>query len=510
MQKAIGLKKYLKNRYVIAGLVVVAILVLYFIMRGGPTTKIESAIVTTGNVIEQVSVTGKISPIDKADLSFDSGGSISHIYVKVGDKVKKGDLLASLDNGDAVASLASAQAKLDDISRGLRPEELQVEKARVATALAARNNNRSSTMDAVRTGYVQAQAAVVNYADTFFSNPQTANPIIKIYTQSSSIQVSIGLQRLSVTDTLNAWKTTIDVATSSDSASSLITKANTYLVNIKSFLDNLSGIVATLSPSGAGLPQTVIDSYAVTMNTALGALNQAITSITVAKTSLEQAQSAYEQANSDFVLKISGSSDQAIRAQKAAVDSLAAVVAKGRIYSPIDGTVTRVDPSEGEYASPGKSGFAVQSEGTFKIEAYVPEADIAKIEIGNTAEVTLDAYGSDNIFGAIVIFVDPAETVLDGVPTYKVTLHFVQKDTRIRSGMTANTDILTHEHQGVLSIPSRAIITDDNGIKSVRVLNKDGQTFTVVPVKIGLKGSNGNTEIVSGLTAGQKVVTYTK
>ena len=124
--------------------------------------------------------------------------------------------------------------------------------------------------------------------------------------------------------------------------------------------------------------------------------------------------------------------------------------------------------------------------------------------------MTLDAYGSDIIFDAAVTLMDPAETVLEGVPTYKVTLQFVKADDRIRSGMTANTEILTHEHDGVLYIPTRAIIINDDGSRSVRVLNKDGKTFATSTVKIGLKGSSGTTEIVSGVKVGDKVVTYIK
>lgn len=502
--------KYFKNKYVIIGAVVVLVLILYFATRGGASVKTESAIVTIGNVIEKVSVTGKISPVEKADLSFDSSGSISRIYVKVGDAVTRGQLLASLDNADAVASLASAQARLEDITRSLRPEELALEKARVESALATLNNAKSAAINSARDSYVKTQGALANYSDTFFTNPQSANPTININTDSNSIERAINVKRVEVTDSMKSWQSDLENLTSPDNASALLLNANKYLVLIKSFMDDLSVIVNNLNTGNSGLSQATIDADVVTMNSALNALNLAVSSVTTAKTSLEQAQTSYTEIYNNFLLKNSGSSSEAVRAQQGTVNSLAAVVSKGRIYSPIDGIVTRVDIHEGEYASPGRSDFAVQSEGTFKIEAYVPEADIAKIAIGNTAEVTLDAYGSDTIFGAVVVFVDPAETVLDGVPTYKVTLHFTERDARIRSGMTANTDILTHEHQGILSIPSRAIITDDNGAKAVRVLNKDGQTFTLAPVKIGLKGSNGTTEIISGLSAGQKVVTYTK
>ncbi len=502
--------RYIKNKYVIVAVVIVVIAILYLIMRGGSSAAIESSPVTLGNVVEKVSVTGKISPSNKADLSFDVSGSISHIYVKVGDQVKKGDVLASLGNADAIASLASAQAKLDDIKRVLRPEELRVEQAKVDSARVALQNAKTNAVNASRNGYVQAQGAIVNYADIFFLNPQSSNPIIKINTQSGTRETVIEQERVVAGDQLKKWKNDLDNASSTDDVGLLLANSNGYLSNLKSFADDLSSIVNGLNPGNSGLPQLAIDSYVATINTCLSTLNQSITSVSGAETSLEQAQTTYSEASSNFTLKTSGSSAETIRSQQAAVDSLMAVVAKGSIRSPLDGVVTRVDPHEGEYAAPGISGFSVQSDGAYKIEAYVPEADIAKVAVGNHADVTLDAYGSDTIFAATVTLMDPAETVLEGVPTYKVTLGFNQKDARIRSGMTANTDILTHEHNGVLYVPTRAIIINSDGTRSVRVLNKDGKTFVSVPVTIGLKSSNGTTEIATGLAEGQKAVTYTK
>ena len=105
--------------------------------------------------------------------------------------------------------------------------------------------------------------------------------------------------------------------------------------------------------------------------------------------------------------------------------------------------------------------------------------------------------------------IDPAETILENVPTYKVTLQFDQKDDRVRSGMTANIDILTNERNNVLIIPFRAVI-DSDGKKSVRVLESNGKKYTTVSINLGLKGSDGNIEVVNGLKVGQKVVTFIK
>ena len=492
------MKKILKNKYFIGGVVILVIIIIYFVSRGGSSATIETSVAVIGNVTEKVSVTGKISAIDKADLAFEKSGTLASVNVKVGDTVNRGDIIASLDNADTLASLASAQAKLADMTRALRPEELQAEKALVDSAQVALNNASTSALNASRNSYVQAQGAVVNYADIFFTNPQSANPTIKVAVQSSILQIAINRQRSSVSLALTNWSNDQDIS-----------HASTYLATIKSFMDSLASIINYLNPGNSGLSQPTIDTYVSDMNLALSGLNQAISSVTNASTALQQAQSGYSEANSNFILKNSGASAEAVRAQQATVDSLAATVSKGQILSPIDGLITKADPQIGEFVSAGQTVFAVMTSGIFKIEAFVPEADIAKVAVGNKASVTLDAYGSGVVFDATVSAIDPAETVIEGVSTYKVTLLFDKKDARIRSGMTANTDILTHESDNVLTVPTRAIV-DATSTKAVRILNSDGKTYKSVSVVIGLKGSDGVSEIVSGITAGQKVVTYVK
>lgn len=501
--------RFFKKRYIISAIVILVVIGIIMASRSRSKPVIETAAVVRGDVVEKVSVTGKISATEKAELAFEKGGVLTRVYVKVGDQVSRGTLIASLDTADTAASLASAQAKLDDMTRKLRPEELQVEKARVDTASAARSNAEADMMNALRDGYVKAQGAVVNSADILFTNPQSANPTIKVPTQAASIEMAINTARVSVTDVLNSWKGDLITATSSIGIDTIVSRSHRYVNTLKSFMDGLSSIVNYLNPSNSGLSQTTINTYVSNVTTAQAGLNQAINSITAAETALIQTRSNYDEATSNFTLKNAGSSNESIRSQQATVASLAATVAKGRIISPIDGIITKAEPKEGEFVAPGQSVFAVMSAGIYKIEAYIPEADIAKVSLGNHASVTLDAYGSDTFFPATVSMIDPAETIIEGVPTYKTTLMFDEKDARIRSGMTANTYILTRQSNAVLQVPTRAII-DNNGVKSVRVLRADGSTFDSVLVKIGLKGSDGTTEILSGVNEGDKVVTYTK
>jgi len=208
--------------------------------------------------------------------------------------------------------------------------------------------------------------------------------------------------------------------------------------------------------------------------------------------------------------KIEVKSEEAkVEEAEANVKSYEAELQKTIIFSPINATVTKQDAKVGEIISSGVSVISLISESKLEIETKIAEVDIAKIKVGNPAKVTLDAYGNDVIFEAVISKTDPAETVVEGVSTYKTTLQFKDKDDRIRSGMTANIDIETASRENVIAIPERAVISKD-GIKIVRIPDKENKDtgFKEVEVKTGVKGSDGKIEITTGLKEGDEVVVY--
>jgi HlyD family secretion protein len=486
--------RHLKNKWVIIGTVILIIVALIIWARNGSKSlKFETATVAVGNVTETVSVTGTISPLDKADLAFQKSGSVAAVYVKVGDHINKGDKIAMLDDSTDRAALASAEATLADASRNLTASEITVQETAV-------NNARTEALNASHDAYVKAQSALFNYTDSFFSGPQGANPTITIHVDSPITQNAINRGRLNITDLLSRWSTDLTKSSVIDAAQ-IASESLTSLRAIKSFVNDLSAIVNYMNSSNPGVSQATINTYLAAVNSALTNINAAIDAVTAAQSALSTAQSNYD-------LKLAGNSSQSIAALSAKAAQARALLYEDTLVSPIDGVVTKADPNVGEFVGAGQTAFSVQNS-SFKIEAFVPEADIAKVLPGNLASSTLDAYGSDIDFPARVASIDPAETVLEGVPTYKVTLMFVVPDSRIRSGMTANLDIHTRERTGVLAVPYRAV-SDEDGTKTVRIASADGKTFVTVPVTTGLKGSDGTIEIVSGLSAGDRVVTYIK
>jgi len=175
------------------------------------------------------------------------------------------------------------------------------------------------------------------------------------------------------------------------------------------------------------------------------------------------------------------------------------------LRAPFSGVVKDLTAKVGQVVAPGSPALSLVNNGGLKIETFVSETDVAKIKEGDKANITLDAYGTDVIFPAIVTTIDTSKTTVNGVPAYKATLHFVSPDSRVKDGMTANVHIIDAERDNVLEIPSRLIVSD--GV-STFVLVKNGTATEKRTVTTGVVGNNGTTEIISGLNEGDHIVTF--
>ena len=139
-------------------------------------------------------------------------------------------------------------------------------------------------------------------------------------------------------------------------------------------------------------------------------------------------------------------------------------------------------------------------------EAQVSETDIAKVEIGQTAILTFDAFSGETFEGE-VISVEPSATIVQNVVDFVVKISVSKSDMRLRDGMSADVNISTAKKADVISIPERTV-KDQNGKKVVQVL-VDGKPQDRV-VALGLAGDNGMIEIASGLNEGDQVITATQ
>jgi RND family efflux transporter MFP subunit len=483
----IKLSKLSRTQYVVLAIIVLFVgkIFLFPSQEGVGDTFLVSA----RDFPQQVSVSGSVIAARDADLGFATSGRISGVYAHVGQRVLAGTIIAEIENGDWVATLAQrrfalkeAEAKLATLRSGTRSEELVVKEVAVASAEVA-------LRDAVQNAYTTVDDAIHNKVDTLFANPRT-DAKLSFSVSNVSLKLQVEARRAEVEKTLRAWE---DGATASNAQKNLAT--------ITSFLAEVNAAI------NQGVPDQTTTS--TTFATYSSTLATARTNVQTAIATLTSAQATYISADAEYKLKLAGATVEDIRGQEAAVagaeaqaQSALSELAKTRVIAPFSGIVTRMDAKVGEIVSPTESLIGMQSDGLFQIETFIPEVAITRIALGNMATTTLDAYGSSASFRASVVSIDPAETVKDGVPAYKTTLAFLDADARIRSGMTANVLIETGILPNAIVIPSGAVGRSSEQYVTV-VVDGDPIRRTVMT---GPSPALGQAHILSGLSAGEVIL----
>ena len=181
-----------------------------------------------------------------------------------------------------------------------------------------------------------------------------------------------------------------------------------------------------------------------------------------------------------------------------------------KVVSAILGTVLGVNVKNGDDLSRTSSAdnasapIIIGDIETLKAEVEVNEVDIAKVAIGQKVTIKMDALdGTD--FSGKVEKIDSLGTVTQGVVSYNVSIGFEALDARIKPDMSVSASIITDVKQDILMVPSSAV-KSEGGNAYVEILN--GSALEQKSVRTGASNDT-NTEIISGVNIGDKVVTET-
>ena len=509
-------------------------------LRGDSNLGFDTVQVRAGTIEREVNVTGRIKTSDSVDLAFERSGKIAFVNAQIGQKVFPGQILMQIDISELKAqelresaNVQAAQAKLDQLLVGSRKEDIRVSEIALENAQRILSDIKNKeSVDVINTGINNAVNAMVTVTDI-----QYKYFVVELETSISSAKETAlfkiyGENNLS---RVGSWYFLPLKGGLKQTAADLESNAENY--DIMSILQEtknaLSLVSATLDAVTKGLNNDITSSDADknSVATAKNTVLNNISTITVKQQAIRSAENAVKNAKAQLDLKSAPATKfdiQVAEAQltqaRANLSLVKAQIAKSGLYSPIQGTIARLEGKRGEIISSNTIAVSVISDAQFEIEVNIPEADIAEIKVGNKAEVTTDAYGQDAVWEAGVIKIYPSEEIIEGVATYKTILRFASADERIRSGMTANIDIFSARKENVLIVPQRAIIRKD-GSKFVRitadkksdyntaqfadahiVFEDEQNIIAEVPVETGLIGSDGSIEIVSGLKDGDYVV----
>lgn len=287
-----------------------------------------------------------------------------------------------------------------------------------------------------------------------------------------------------------------------DSAEIAHQNAEDYLEDVENYYDKI------LADSGAGSSEEL--SAKLTLTTARNSEKIAEEALKTAKknrslnlmsaeNSLELVEENLKTVQSDYSqLSLNASIQASETDYRMALDSLE----KASLKSPLNGVISKINYEEGEVIGSASGFFGEIITDDFVLKAEVPEADISQIELGQMAEVTFDSFNYSEKFQAEVIEIEPASTKIQELVYYKIKLVIDDLDERFKEGMSADVDILIDFKKETLVISDQFII-EENNKNFVNLL--EGNNLIRKEIKIGLKGDQGYTEVLSGLKVGEEI-----
>jgi membrane fusion protein (multidrug efflux system) len=171
-----------------------------------------------------------------------------------------------------------------------------------------------------------------------------------------------------------------------------------------------------------------------------------------------------------------------------------------RITAPFSGYITRRYLDPGAVITANNSTlFTLMDLDAMKIIVSVLEKDIPVLKLDKKATVTVDAYPGREFFGTVRRF---SEAVDLSTRTMPVQIDIPNTEQLIKPGMFATVTIVVDEHRNAITVPTQALVKDENGYFLFAVNDNIAHRKDV---RLGIE-QNGRTEILAGLTSGDTII----
>jgi HlyD family secretion protein len=190
-----------------------------------------------------------------------------------------------------------------------------------------------------------------------------------------------------------------------------------------------------------------------------------------------------------------------ITAAKGKLMTSTAQLSYSQIRSPLNGVVTDRPQYAGELAAANQPLMTLMDLSKVIAKAHISRVEAALLKVGDAADVHVA--GSDDAIHGRVSLVSPA---LDpGSTTVEVWTEVVKPDARLKPGMTVQVSMVAKTVKDALVVPAGALFKTADGADYVMVAGSDEKAHQKI-VKVGIRNGD-DAQIVSGLDAGEKVIT---
>ncbi len=287
---------------------------------------------------------------------------------------------------------------------------------------------------------------------------------------------------------------------------------DSYKSTINSYISSENSGLTAVKSSRQALTDALTAATNAVTNSKLSATQQitsAQSQINSAKATLQQSEASLAQLKAHAQPADIDAARAMLLSAQGSVEAAQSNLSNTVLKAPADGTITQINTKVGQQATAMQAVIILQNINALHTEAYVSEANVASLQLGQSVDYTFDALGPDKHFEGKILTIDPASTVISGVVNYLVKAS-LPNIPEVKPGMTVNMTVLVATRTNALAVPSTAIINQGTE-QYVRVIdNETTKTYHQVTVKTGLLADGGQVEILSGLSAGQEVVTLIK
>lgn len=488
----------------------------------------EIVTIRRGDLSTTITAVGSVRAQVDVALSFGVAGRVTTVSVQEGQQVKRDDVLIQLDTADlelqvrtAQAGLMSAEALLAQLKAGPRPEEIRAAQGQVDAAQAALDQ-----------AIAQRDQLIGGDSDVLIAQAQLASAQTRVKQMQLQLnqtraqdpapdltiaQIEVERAQINLSDIQNEYNKAFDRPWEDQSIrdgwAKQLQQAQLNYRQAQAQLDRATGAQRAYT-IGLDVLTAQIEDALASQRAAEAQLTQTQNTLEPRKRAAEAvilaAQAQLDIAQAQLDLLIAGATEADIAVAQAqvdqaqvALDSARLALDRATLKSPFDGTVSEVNVSPGQYAAPQVPVLTLVDDQHFSIEADVDEADVGWLQVGQEAEITLDAFPGQTLTGQVTAILPSG--VLDlGVVSYRVIIAVTSDNLPLRSGMTVSSQIIKQRRQDVLIVSNNAIWIDSASGKPFveKWVNNE-----IVPAFIeqGIT-SDEFSEVLSGLDEGDQVI----
>lgn len=533
--------------------------VIFGVSKANSGKEVSLYTIATDDIYESVSLTGEVSSGSVKEYKVGTVATVKEVFVKVGDKVKKGDVLAtfnveSLDSqinslrssyneslssyNSAVSSQSAAKKKADAIKSQISETEKTIEKLQKKSATTVKKTTKKTT------------ARTTTKRETTKPSTTRRQPTMPSVSESTTTPTTAPTSALSDIGSLaealaelnkNLSQITNDLHTLA-TLTEIITKTITDAIEDGVFDSNVIADRVAAAVSEA-LKEGIIDAanLIVESNVAVDMIHAAVSAIDFEavtsalinsnNVSLTAAQLQLASLEAQYAIYKVQSDDTMLTAQKKAIDATKKALdtleqqkkemEEGWVAS-FDGTITEVDIEAGAQTTLLSTGIKLENLNSMAVTVSLSEYDLHKVKIGMPVKVTT-AYGS---YDGEVSAIAPTATggssgsILDSVGSMAgisglssltgtgagvdCTVTIPETDENIIAGFDADVEIKTGEYLGVVAVPIEAIKLEKTG-SYVYLYDEEEKTVTKTLIETGAV-SDAIYQVKSGLKVGDRIV----